>query len=462
MTNSITRTEAQILGNGLRVHNSINKEESIIENFWKEFEGFVDPSGDLVKTGAPNIVCSVLPHHWRSNKTLPTSFRVVSLCPVQDGTIVTIKAGNDENFCADVRNNSAIMRNQVAKFNDLRFVGRSGRGKSFLVTITISCSPPLVATYNKAIKVTVDGPREPRSKTRSGFQWFSRPSHLFPPHWNIFHQNTITSLPFGYNDFRNNAERMTENTTTTTQNLKTSLILNQTSKSSSIADKSSMLSSPLETALSFRNHAQFLSAPPIISKLQIQNESQRENQAINLHPQILPSDNFTFHRPFIKENLFFDSECSKRKLSTLSNESLATSGNLLHFENTYIRPSLSFSTPNTSTASSVFPSTFIYTPLFAKIPRSSLSIPSTTLQILNPATSSLESIQNLPLLTPPLHDKSPAHFPSSLASSIFHQQIIESVKQSNFQNPNKCHQFDTKNHINNEEIGKQGTVWRPY
>ncbi|KAB7503578.1 Segmentation protein Runt [Armadillidium nasatum] len=103
---SITITEAQILGNGVRVHNSIKKEESIIENFWKEFEGFVDPSGDLVKTGAPSIVCSVLPHHWRSNKTLPTSFRVVSLCPVQDGTIVTIKAGNDENFCADVRNNS--------------------------------------------------------------------------------------------------------------------------------------------------------------------------------------------------------------------------------------------------------------------------------------------------------------------------------------------------------------------
>lgn len=26
--------------------------------------------------------------------------------------------------------------------------------------------PPQVATYSKAIKVTVDGPREPRSKTR--------------------------------------------------------------------------------------------------------------------------------------------------------------------------------------------------------------------------------------------------------------------------------------------------------
>lgn len=30
----------------------------------------------------------------------------------------------------------------------------------------MSGSPPQVTTYNKAIKVTVDGPREPRSKTR--------------------------------------------------------------------------------------------------------------------------------------------------------------------------------------------------------------------------------------------------------------------------------------------------------
>lgn len=39
-------------------------------------------------------------------------------------------------------------------------------GKSFTLTIIVSTSPPQVATYNKAIKVTVDGPREPRSKTR--------------------------------------------------------------------------------------------------------------------------------------------------------------------------------------------------------------------------------------------------------------------------------------------------------
>jgi len=47
-----------------------------------------------------------------------------------------------------------------------RFIGRSGRGKSFTITITIQTKPLQCATYNKAIKVTVDGPREPRSKNR--------------------------------------------------------------------------------------------------------------------------------------------------------------------------------------------------------------------------------------------------------------------------------------------------------
>lgn len=85
--------------------------------------------GELVKTGSPNVVCSALPSHWRSNKTLPVAFRVVSLGEVLDGTIVTIRAGNDDNYCAELRNATAVMKNQVAKFNDLRFVGRSGRGK---------------------------------------------------------------------------------------------------------------------------------------------------------------------------------------------------------------------------------------------------------------------------------------------------------------------------------------------
>ncbi|KAG5882615.1 hypothetical protein JTB14_004589 [Gonioctena quinquepunctata] len=126
--------------------------------------------GELVQTGSPAILCSVLPTHWRSNKSLPLAFKVVALDDVPDGTVVTLKAGNDENFCAELRNCTSVMKSQVAKFNDLRFVGRSGRGKSFTLTITIS-SPPYyqMATYSKAIKVTVDGPREPRTKSSYGY-----------------------------------------------------------------------------------------------------------------------------------------------------------------------------------------------------------------------------------------------------------------------------------------------------
>ncbi|CAG5117806.1 unnamed protein product, partial [Candidula unifasciata] len=86
-----------------------------------------DYSRELVKTGSPNFLCSILPSHWRSNKTLPVPFKVVALGEIRDGTKVCITAGNDENVCCELRNNTAIMKNQMAKFNDLRFVGRSGR-----------------------------------------------------------------------------------------------------------------------------------------------------------------------------------------------------------------------------------------------------------------------------------------------------------------------------------------------
>ncbi|XP_046619315.1 segmentation protein Runt-like [Neodiprion virginianus] len=121
--------------------------------------------GDLVQTGSPAILCSALPTHWRSNKSLPVAFKVVALDDVVDGTMVTIRAGNDEYCTGEMRNYTAEMKNQVAKFNDLRFVGRSGRGKLFSLTIQINTVPLQVATYTKAIKVTVDGPREPRSKS---------------------------------------------------------------------------------------------------------------------------------------------------------------------------------------------------------------------------------------------------------------------------------------------------------
>lgn len=137
--------------------------------------------GELVQTGSPAVLCSVLPGHWRSNKSLPVAFKVVALDDVQDGTLVTIKAGNDENSMAELRNCTAVMKNQVAKFNDLRFVGRSGRGKSFSLTITISTFPSQVATYMKAIKVTVDGPREPRTK-QSKFLTFGKLLSNFVEH----------------------------------------------------------------------------------------------------------------------------------------------------------------------------------------------------------------------------------------------------------------------------------------
>ncbi|MGH0163304.1 UNVERIFIED_CONTAM: hypothetical protein FKN15_047053 [Acipenser sinensis] len=79
-------------------------------------EVLADHPGELVRTDSPNFLCSVLPTHWRCNKTLPIAFK------------------------------------------NLYSPGR----KSFTLTITVFTNPPQVATYHRAIKITVDGPREPR------------------------------------------------------------------------------------------------------------------------------------------------------------------------------------------------------------------------------------------------------------------------------------------------------------
>ena len=55
--------------------------------------------------------------------------QIVTLDEVEDGTLVTFTGGNDENYCGKLRNCTAVMKNRVAKFNDLRLVGRSGRGE---------------------------------------------------------------------------------------------------------------------------------------------------------------------------------------------------------------------------------------------------------------------------------------------------------------------------------------------
>lgn len=46
-------------------------------------------------------------------------------------------------------------------------------GKSFTLTITVFTNPPQVATYHRAIKVTVDGPREPRSEYKGTHTQYS-------------------------------------------------------------------------------------------------------------------------------------------------------------------------------------------------------------------------------------------------------------------------------------------------
>ena len=94
-------------------------------------------TGDLVVTTNPHIICSRLPKHWRSNKSLPTPFRVVSLVPVPDGTRVSLCAGNEERPYAELKNALAIMQNQEARFNDLRFLGRSGRGRHLIFCLEI-------------------------------------------------------------------------------------------------------------------------------------------------------------------------------------------------------------------------------------------------------------------------------------------------------------------------------------
>jgi len=148
----------------------------------KVVESLLGENGDLIQTGSPCILCSPLPTHWRSNKSLPSAFKVFTFQEVPDGTLVHVKCGNDDNWGGEIRNCTAVMKNQLAKFSDLRFVGRSGRGKSFTITITIQTKPLQCATYNKAIKVTVDGPREPRTKGRY-FPGMFGPMGLFQQPW---------------------------------------------------------------------------------------------------------------------------------------------------------------------------------------------------------------------------------------------------------------------------------------
>lgn len=89
----------------------------------------------VVATSHPLVFCSQLPQHWRSNKSLPTLFQVVvyqnvgTSLPIGDGYRVRLSAGNQSLNSAVLRNCESKLVNGEARFNDLRFISRSGRGQ---------------------------------------------------------------------------------------------------------------------------------------------------------------------------------------------------------------------------------------------------------------------------------------------------------------------------------------------
>ncbi|CAF4654426.1 unnamed protein product, partial [Rotaria sp. Silwood2] len=116
----------------------------------------------------PYFQCSSLPSHWRKNKSLRFILRTKNDIEIKSNTRVVILAGNDYNPCATLKNNISWFRGGQAEFNDLRFLGASGRGKKFTLAIIIETNPPQQCTYRRAIKITVDGPRKKReSKPKS-------------------------------------------------------------------------------------------------------------------------------------------------------------------------------------------------------------------------------------------------------------------------------------------------------
>jgi hypothetical protein len=79
------------------------------------------------ETTVPGIICTTLPGHWRVNKSLPETFFVYSES-IADGVTVRLSAYDDTGIPSEVRNDTACFQNTIAKFNDLRFLGKSGRG----------------------------------------------------------------------------------------------------------------------------------------------------------------------------------------------------------------------------------------------------------------------------------------------------------------------------------------------
>ncbi|KNC82313.1 hypothetical protein SARC_05405 [Sphaeroforma arctica JP610] len=118
-------------------------------------------------TNIETLKVKALPDHWRCNKSLPTTLTLLSSKDIPDGTKVEVKAEIQRGTFGELKNSTTTFKENEAKFKDFRFVGRSGRGHSFTVAFYIKSDPPVTAILSQKVKITVDGPRPPRTRRLS-------------------------------------------------------------------------------------------------------------------------------------------------------------------------------------------------------------------------------------------------------------------------------------------------------
>lgn len=78
-------------------------------------------------TEDPEIFVNCLPKFTRANKFIGTYSVCVVDGRVPDGTMVIIKAFSEKTGWGQMKNNTAVLRDGLACFQDLRFIGKSGR-----------------------------------------------------------------------------------------------------------------------------------------------------------------------------------------------------------------------------------------------------------------------------------------------------------------------------------------------
>jgi hypothetical protein len=83
------------------------------------------------------IKCTNLPEFIRAKKRLPHVFCVFfdKKLELKEGIEVKLEATSPKNSNGELRNNVSYVHNNQARFEDLRFLGKSGRGSLFLACI---------------------------------------------------------------------------------------------------------------------------------------------------------------------------------------------------------------------------------------------------------------------------------------------------------------------------------------